>query len=915
MAWVAALFGWVLGMILGWTGSSPEWTSLMWAILAYLLVRQFQMGRQLERLQEGGLQQERPPSVESSISPSITVPSPVVRPVSVEVPLPDHPTPMVSAPAPVVAASKPRAVVRIKRPVEGPREPDWFSQAFSRVVDWFGEGNAVVKVGVLLIFMGAVFLLRLVSARYSLPIELRFIGIAGLALAMLGVGWWQRRARHGYAMVLQGGGVGVLYLTIFAAFRLYHLLSAEWAFALMVVMVVLSSALAILQNGLALAVLGTAGGFLAPILTATGQGSHVGLFSWYLLLNAGIVGIARYRAWRSLNVLGFVFTFGIGSAWGVSRYQPEMLATCLPFLLVFFVLYLTLGVAFASQRLKDGGRPDIVDGTLVFGTPIVVFGLLTGLLHDVPWGTTWAALGFAACYLGLGWFLRQRAGYRLLLESYLAVGTVFVSLAIPLALSARWTAAGWGLEAAALVWMGLRQGRLTQRVMGYVLALAAGCAAGMAALNGYVAESAVAGVVLGGVIAATGSLTAGWLLARYETARLDWERVVEVLLLAWGGLVWLTAGWWGVEECWFGLTAWHYALLWLLLLAVVLWAAWRRGQWLLARQPLRALPVCLWLFLPPLVWSGVGVLPIEHGGWMAWPAAVMVQYLVLSGWREAASERWTTMSHALAGGLVVVWFGLLTGRWMVNALDPIQWAALTWDADNAWHGVGYALPVMLLLAGLPRLVRVAPLRWAAEAYWLGVGPVLALGLACWVLVGNFAASGNAWPLPFLPLLHPLDVLSLLVVAQLWRASRWPEWRPMLERLLPNWAVPAMVAALLFIWSNMLLVRCFHQWTAMPLTLDAMLDTMPLQAAISLLWATIALLAMFGAARMGRREAWFAGAALLAVLIGKLMLVDLSHAGGVARVVSFMGVGLFTLAMGYFAPLPARKDLGKAEEDK
>jgi len=52
-----------------------------------------------------------------------------------------------------------------------------------------------------------------------------------------------------------------------------------------------------------------------------------------------------------------------------------------------------------------------------------------------------------------------------------------------------------------------------------------------------------------------------------------------------------------------------------------------------------------------------------------------------------------------------------------------------------------------------------------------------------------------------------------------------------------------------------------------------------------------------------RALWIAGAALLAVVVGKLFLVDLSSTGTVARIVSFLGVGVLLLIIGYLAPVP------------
>ncbi len=96
---------------------------------------------------------------------------------------------------------------------------------------------------------------------------------------MLVGGWRLRERRAGYALGLQGAGVGVLYLTTFAAFSLYHLLPPTLAFVLLAAIAVLSAFIAIAQDALILAVFGAGGGFLAPILASTGGGSHVALFS------------------------------------------------------------------------------------------------------------------------------------------------------------------------------------------------------------------------------------------------------------------------------------------------------------------------------------------------------------------------------------------------------------------------------------------------------------------------------------------------------------------------------------------------------------------------------------------------------------------------------------------------------------
>ena len=178
-------------------------------------------------------------------------------------------------------------------------------RALGFIKNYFTTGNVMVKVGAIVLFFGVAFLLKYAAEHTQVPVEFRLLGVALGGIALLVFGWRLRHARTHYGLILQGAGIGVLYLTIFAALRLYQLLPAGAAFFLLLGIVAFSAILTIKQDSRALAILGISGGFLAPILTSTGQGSHVMLFSYYAVLNAGILIIAWYKAWRPLNVLGF----------------------------------------------------------------------------------------------------------------------------------------------------------------------------------------------------------------------------------------------------------------------------------------------------------------------------------------------------------------------------------------------------------------------------------------------------------------------------------------------------------------------------------------------------------------------------------------------------------------------------------
>jgi uncharacterized membrane protein len=337
---------------------------------------------------------------------------------------------------------------------------------------FFTGGNPLVRVGALVLFVGVAFLLKYISERVSVSIEMRLLGIAMGGLAMVVFGLLVRRRKPGFALPFQGAGIGVLYLTTYTAFRLYPVLPHSVALILMLAIVGLTIGLALWQDAAILASFGVVGGFLAPVLTSTGQGSHVELFSFYLVLNLVVGVVAWFRAWRWLNWLGFVFTFGIASMWGAEYYRPEHFASTEPFLLAHVFLYLAISVLFAMRQPPQ--LKGLVDATLVFGTPLVGFTLQALLLEGDENALAISSAAFGVIYLVLRQVLmmRDRAHFQLLGQCFLALGAGFLTLAIPLAFDARVTSAMWTLEGTAVAWVGIRQNALVRRWVGYALMLA-----------------------------------------------------------------------------------------------------------------------------------------------------------------------------------------------------------------------------------------------------------------------------------------------------------------------------------------------------------------------------------------------------------------------------------------------------------
>ncbi|HVY79809.1 MAG TPA: DUF2339 domain-containing protein, partial [Steroidobacteraceae bacterium] len=413
---------------------------------------------------------------------------------------------------------------------------------FRFIRDFFTSGNTLVRVGVVILFIGVAFLLRYIAEHTHVPIELRLTGVALGAIVLLVIGWRLRHKRPGYALAVQGGAIGILYLTVFASLRLFHVLAPGPAFLVLVLLAAFSAALAILQSSMAFALLAIGCGFLAPVLASTGEGNHVVLFSYYGVLNLGILAIAWFKAWRPLNVVGFLFTFVIGTAWGVLKYRPSLFASTEPFLIAFFLLYIVIAILFSLRQ-----RPILrgyVDGTLVFGVPVVAFGLQSAMVHNWPFYAAYSAVAVSALYLALAWLLYvgKRETQRLLVEAFMALGVAFLTLAVPLALDGRWSAATWALEGAALVWVGCRQQRRLPRAAGTLLQIASGIIF-MADLDApHSAVPVLNSACLGGMMIAFASVFASRMFERIRDDLQMYERPFPSLLFIWGLLWWLFSG-------------------------------------------------------------------------------------------------------------------------------------------------------------------------------------------------------------------------------------------------------------------------------------------------------------------------------------------------------------------------------------
>ena len=720
-----------------------------------------------------------------------------------------------------------------------------------------------VKVGVVLSLFGVGFLVKEGIDRewLVLPLELRLMFVALFGIGLLVLGWRLRARQRTYALSVQGGGIGVLYLTIYASFGSIDLLPATLAFALLVAVTAAAGVLAVLQDARALAVLGILGGFLAPVLVSTGSGNHVALFSYYALLNLAIVGIAWFKAWRVLNVLGFVFTFGIGTLWGIDGYAPEKFATTEPFLVLFTLMYLVIPVLFAMRA--EPKLRGFVDGTLMFGTPIVAFALAEPARRATRSTGSRSAPSCSRCSTS-AWrrilYRSQRESLRVLVEAQLALGVAFVTVAVPLALDARWTSAAWALQGAALVWLAFRQQRKLALLAGLALQALSGVAyVEQVARRGRVADlerllsrrarararrvssrrgcstptrerqsGASARCRTGSRSCSrsrcscgrrAGGSSAGSRRSSAASLRQRARRAARVRVGDGAARdAARSARRRGRGSNWLGVTLWPFAAS----------ARCRRG----ARRCAH---------------------PAEDFGWLAWPVVVGSMLWFLRA-REALFPRLARRAARV---------GVLAGRGARRCGK--RTGSSTRAADGVWpEAAVLALGAALTLATLRAATAVAwPFAAHARTYvQAGCGAVLAaLTLATFAL--NVESAGEAAPLPYVPLVNPLELASVLV-----RARACSTWLGALGRQNPELAVaararPAVAGCRGLVPRHDDGRARVHHWArrALRRRQPRGLDDVP-KRAVDRLGCRRASPAMLVGARSLRRSVWLVGAALM-----------------------------------------------------
>jgi uncharacterized membrane protein len=316
------------------------------------------------------------------------------------------------------------------------------------------------RVGIIALLIGATWFLKLaIDNQWIGPVGRVLIGlIAGAGLIV----WSERFRRKGFSAFsysLKAIGSGVLYLTLWAAYQLYHLMPPPVALGGMILVTAWNAYMAWAQNAELLAAYALAGGLSTPLLLSTGGNHQIFLFTYLLAIDAATVALVRAKPWPRLLLAAFPATVLYFIAWYSKFYEESAFGVTTIFVGLFFFVFTMVSLR-AARRDVEAHRgigslsrfiPEILLplGNAAFGSLALYSVMQDSGRH---WFLPWLMLIFAATYL----LITRLPQGPVAAAMHLSLAVVFLTIAIPLKASGHWITVAWLVEGVALLWVAAR---------------------------------------------------------------------------------------------------------------------------------------------------------------------------------------------------------------------------------------------------------------------------------------------------------------------------------------------------------------------------------------------------------------------------------------------------------------------------
>ena len=350
----------------------------------------------LEKLvSSGSFQQKTEPSSPPSpaAAPILSAPRPA-SPIEAPRPPAEPPKPRETIP------TQPRPSVFAAPPLHAPSTKDSSPLDLEALVG----GRFLNRIGIVAIITAVSFFLKFAFDNNWIGPSGR-VGI-GILLGAAMFPWSQWLLSRGYSYFSEGIaslGAAVLYLSIWAGCRYYTLFSPDVGFACMIVVTASIAAVALGRNSQRIAVLSLLGGFLTPVLVSTGKDEQVVLFTYLLILGAGMLVMTARREWLSLAPISFLLSIIYFWGWYSTFYAPSKLELTIAFATLFFLLYTVLPVLHAVRL----ARLNEIDILITLANALAYLSALYVMLWPRDrWPLTLLVLALSAGYVAIAAWCR-----------------------------------------------------------------------------------------------------------------------------------------------------------------------------------------------------------------------------------------------------------------------------------------------------------------------------------------------------------------------------------------------------------------------------------------------------------------------------------------------------------------------------